>query len=139
MDKKEIYEKAVALCIGENEETRRFFIEPMWREILEDDGITFSEEEAQRILEMLKLVVKKADVLHDRTGTVVNWLYDVITANIEPTVLKEETEYIQNVMDYMKLNNQLKDKEKELSDREHAMDSREDVEEMFPQMEFGKL
>ena len=54
-------------------------------------------------------------------------------------MLQEETEYIKNVMEYMKLNDQLKDREQKLDEREGALDGKEEVEQMFPQMDFGKL
>lgn len=139
MDNSEMYRKAIQFCIGGNEDNGRHYIEPMWREILENEGIQMSPEEESRIFEMLHLAVKKADALNDKTGFVVNWIYDAITSSIDPAMMKEESEYIKNVMDYMRLNDQLKDKEKELNARQEIMDGKEDVEEMFPQMEFGKL
>lgn len=139
MGKIEMYTKAINLCVGENEATGRSYVEPLWREILEDEGIRVNKEDEARMLETLELAVKKADAMSDTSGVVMNWLYELITANVEPAVLQEETDYIKNVMEYMQLNDRLKDKEKALDEREKVMDNQEEVKEMFPQMEFGKL
>jgi len=139
MDKMTMYNKAVTLCVHQDDASGRAFVEPLWREILESEGIRVNTKDEPRMLEVLTLAAKKLDAQNDRTQMVMGWLGDIITTQIEPAVLEEETEYIKNLMEYMRLNNQLKEKEKALDEKEEALESREEIKEMFPQMEFGRL
>ena len=139
MNKMEMYNKAIELCVSYEEATGRSYVEPLWREILESEGIRVTTKEEPRMLETLTLAAKKADAKNDKTGAVMDWLYELLTAQVEPAVLQEETEYIKNVMDYMKLNDQLKDKEKELTEREEKADEKEAAKQLFPQMNFSRL
>ena len=138
MDKMEIYRKAIELCVTEDPDTGRSYIEPLWREILETEGIEIEQEDESRVFETLELAVKKADAISDNTRIVMDWLYDLITAQVNPAMLQEENDYIKNVMEYMKLNDSLKDKEKELAEREDKADKKEEVYKMFPQMNFNR-
>lgn len=135
----EMYTKAITLCVNAEDDEHRAYVEPLWREILESEGIRVNIEDEPRMLETLTLAARKWDAQHDRTPAVMKWLGELIAANVEPAMLQEETEYIKNVMEYMKLNDELKDKEKALDEREGALDGKEEVEQMFPQMEFGRL
>lgn len=139
MNKMEMYHKAIELCVQVDEVSNRAYVEPLWREILEGEGIRVNTKDEGRMLEVLTLAARKLDAQNDHTQMVMGWLGEIITTQVEPAVLQEETEYIKNVMDYMRLNDKLKDKEKALDEKAEAIESKEEVKEMFPQMEFGRL
>ena len=40
-----------------------------------------------------------------------NWLYELITAQIEPAMLEEEAQYIKQVTEFMKANHELQNGE----------------------------
>lgn len=139
MTKMEMYNKAINLCVQVDGGSNRAYVEPLWREILESEGIRVNAKDEGRMLEVLTLAAKKLDAQNDHTQMVMGWLGEIISSQVEPAILEQETEYIKNVMEYMRLNDSLKDKEKALADKAEAIESREEVKEMFPQMEFGRL
>ena len=139
MNKMEMYHKAIELCVPYDDVTGRSYVEPLWREILEGEGIKVPAKEEVRMLETLTLAARKADAKNDRTAAVMDWLYDLISSQAEPAILQEETEYIQNVMEYMKLNSDLKNKEKNIEEREKKTKEKEEAEKLFPQMNFSRL
>ena len=59
------------------------------------------------IEDTLKLEVESRNAKESKRNAVINWIYDTITATVEPAILQEETDYIKNVMDYLKLNHEL--------------------------------
>ena len=55
----------------------------------------------------LKLEVERRNKRDSNTKTVVDWAHGIISTNVEPAMLQEETDYIKNVMEYMKLNHSI--------------------------------
>lgn len=126
----------------------------------EDSGLTYLEPDYVAILRGLKmdpekdisdyplswagledrmrLEVERRNKLDDRTKYVVDWLYSVLTAAIEPAMLQEENELMKNMMDYMNLNVALKEKEKNLAQKEEALDQKQNVVKMMPGINFSK-
>lgn len=140
MTREAFLNKAVELCIGCAEETGVYFIEPMWKDILIAEGCQedLDNPDNKDVFMVLDLAVKKANARTDRTKYVMDWLYDLLTTTIEPAALQEENELVKNVIDYMKLNNELKNKEKELNLEEKKLDDRRNVSKLMPGMNFKK-
>ncbi len=96
-----------------------WYLEPEWQDMIyrnilykndlnELDDLEDSYLDGWYTLEdILKLEVTKRNSVIDKKNDVINWLYDVITATIEPTILQEETDYIKNVVEFMKVNHNL--------------------------------
>lgn len=96
-----------------------WYLEPEWQDIIyrnilyknnlnELDDLEDSYLDGWYTLEdILKLEVAKRNSIIDKKNDVINWLYDVITATIEPAILQEETDYIKNVVEFMKVNHSL--------------------------------
>ena len=91
-----------------------WYLEPEWKDIIcreiendlnniEDNYLT----DWWDIENVLRLEVERRNAQDSKKVDVINWLYDVITSTIEPAMLEEETEYIKNVLEYMKANHDL--------------------------------
>lgn len=126
----------------------------------EDSGLTFLEPDYYAILVGLKmnpekdigdipltwaqfekrmeLEVERRNKLDDRSKYVIDWLYSVLTSAIEPAMMQQESELMKNIMDYMNLNAELKEKEKSLNQKEEALDKKQNIVKMMPGINFSK-
>ena len=98
-----------------------FYLEPLWKTILENSnlnvsGISDIKAKWCDVEDVLKLEVEKRNTVNSLKPYVLNWVHDLITASVEPAILQEETEYIKNLTEYMKVKN-LKDSKDEDWDR----------------------
>ena len=126
------------------------YLNPSYRVVLEDEGLTPAiitdyDVSWEQVSEMLNLEVERRNKLSNRGRYLVDWLFDIISTVVDPTVLDEENMLIKNVLDYMKLNHELSDKEQSLQQREAELKSKEDVQEnrsnivqLVPGMNFSK-
>lgn len=87
-----------------------WILEPEWQDILYREGLGDIENLEDSYLDgwytledTLKLEVERRNARDSRKNEVINWLYDLITATVEPAMLQEETDYIKNVMEYLKV------------------------------------
>ena len=76
-----------------------YYLEPLWFVILKENGLNVEDVKDAEItkndvFEILKLDVAKRNTIHSKQKMVIDWLYDLITAQVEPTILQEETEFI---------------------------------------------
>ena len=56
--------------------------------------------------DILKLEVEKRNAENSKKEVVIDWLYDVITTTVEPAMLAEETDYIKQVVEFMRANHE---------------------------------
>ena len=87
-----------------------FYLEPLWRAILNDNNLNVSSISDIKakwcdIEDVLKLEVEKRNAINSLKPFVINWVYNLITASVEPAILQEETEYIKNLTEYLKTKN----------------------------------
>ena len=105
-------QKAKDICITQDEDNGIWYVEPEWVDIMHRSGIGDLEDisdgyitdwlDVQNILE---LEVKRRNIRQfDKITVVTDWLYDLITATVEPAMLSEETDYIKAVTEFMKEN-----------------------------------
>ena len=102
----EFISKASKITI-EQADNGLFYLEPMWKGFLIDNELNVSdisdiETSWNDIQDILKLEVEKRNTINTLKPYVLNWVHDIITSTVEPAVLQEETDYIKNVMEYMK-------------------------------------
>ena len=102
----EFISKASEITI-EQADNGLFYLEPMWKGFLIDNELNVSdisdiETSWNDIQDILKLEVEKRNTINTLEPYVLNWVHDIITSTVEPAVLQEETDYIKNVMEYMK-------------------------------------
>lgn len=86
-----------------------WYLEPEWRILIHESELYFNdisdfEVPADEIYETLTLEVTKRNAMQDNKKAVIDWLYDLITATVEPAMLKEETDYVKQVVEFMKEN-----------------------------------
>ena len=88
-----------------------WYLEPEWKDVIcreiesnldniEDNFLT----DWWDIENVLRLEVDKRNAQNNKKNDVINWLYDLITATVEPAMLEEESDFIRNVTEYMKSN-----------------------------------
>ena len=98
-----------------------YYLNPMWRFILEDNKLDWSEIsdnaiDDEDVEDILKLEVEKRNTVNSLKPYVLNWVYDVITSSVEPAMLQEETDYLKNLTEYLRANKEaqeLKNKEED--------------------------
>lgn len=139
----DFFKQASDAVILVDEESGVVFLDPHYRVTLQDWKLDPSQIEDypttwSQLGETLMLEVKRLNDCSSKVGFITEWLYRVITSTVEPMMLKEENEYIRNVMEYMRLNSALKEKEKDLTEREAKADSRDNIRQMMPGMSFEK-
>lgn len=90
-----------------------WYLEPEWQDILYREGLGDLEDLTDSYLsgwydveDILKLEVERRNARDSKKNEVINWLYDLITTTVEPAMLQEETDYIKNVVEFMKANHE---------------------------------
>ena len=86
-----------------------YYLEPMWRIILIEndlrfDDVTDYEIDADIVKDALQLEVEKRNAINSNSPFIINWLFNIIAEQIEPAILSEETDYIKQVIEFMKAN-----------------------------------
>ena len=106
----EFINKAIDLTICEAD-NGLFYLEPLWRNILYDNKFNVTDisdavTDWAGIFDVLKLEVEKRNIINSKKPAVINWLYEVISAQIEPAMLQEETDFVKQVTEFMKTNHE---------------------------------
>lgn len=90
-----------------------WYLEPEWQDILYREGLGDLEDLTDSYLsgwydveDILKLEVDRRNARDSKKDEVINWLHDLITTTVEPAILQEETDYIKNVIEFMKTNHE---------------------------------
>lgn len=103
--------KAKELAITQDEDTQIWYVEPEWQDILYRNGLGDLESLTDSYLsgwydveDILKLEAERRNIRQDKKSYVINWLYDIITTAIEPEMLSEETDFIKQMVEYIKVN-----------------------------------
>lgn len=106
MDYFEYMEKVSSLVIG-TLENGLHYLEPAWRVILDGEGLQPYKVKNVKLSwdmtkEWLELQIVKLNEEINKMPAVVEWLHQIITAQIEPAMLEEETDFVKNLTEYMK-------------------------------------
>ena len=93
-----------------------YYLEPLWKDILSKNQLYYKNVSDVRvdsnlIEDVLKLEVERRNTINSKLPAVMNWLYELITAQIEPAMLEEEAQYIKQVTEFMKANHELQNGE----------------------------
>ena len=147
----EYMHEAMKLVVMDDSESSGFsYLDPNYRVLLLDAGqdpakVTDHLIGWDDVVEVLKLEVERRNHITDKTRFVIDWVFEIISSTIEPAMVQEENELMKNMMEYMKLNSELKSKEQALQDREADLDHKEEVQEtrgtvlqLVPGMNFSK-
>lgn len=95
-----------------------WYLEPEWQDILYRNGLGALDDLEDSYLsgwydveDILKLETDRRNAMNSKEKEVIDWVYDLITATVEPAMLQEETDYIKQVTEFMKMNHALQLKE----------------------------
>jgi hypothetical protein len=139
MTREEFLSKAAGICIGKSEVSELFFVEPLWETYVKTELGDYPEDLThEETLEILELTVKKLNAMSDRSHVLINWLYDVLTAKVEPAMVEEENELMKNIVEYMKLNRNLEEREKALNEQEKIVSEKKNISKLIAGMRFSK-
>lgn len=147
----EYMHEAMKLVVMDDSESSGFsYLDPNYRVLLLDAGqdpakVTDHLIGWDDVVEVLKLEVERRNHITDKARFVIDWVFEIISSTIEPAMVQEENELMKNMMEYMKLNSELKSKEQALQDRAADLDHKEEVQEtrgtvlqLVPGMNFSK-
>ena len=106
----EFINKAIDLTIAQAD-NGLYYLDPMWRIILCENELYFNdisdyEIDSSIVKDTLQLEVEKRNTIESNQPFIMNWLFDIITAQIDPTVLSEETAFVEQVTKFMKANHE---------------------------------
>lgn len=84
-----------------------WYLEPDWHLILSTiklntEDITDFYVGWLEVESILKLEVEKRNTTDSIKPYVLNWIHNIITVSVEPTIMQEETDYIKNLTEYLK-------------------------------------
>lgn len=105
----EFINKAAGLTIVQAD-NGLFYLEPLWQSILEENGMNFAKSgkfSRNEVSEVLKLEVERRNTINSKKNDVVEWIYDIITSTVEPAVLAEETDFVKNMVEYLKVSHEI--------------------------------
>lgn len=82
-----------------------YYLEPTWQKIIEDNELSIDQIsdiktkfDLNDLYEVLKLQVKKLNTINSKKPAIIDWLYDTIMTQVEPTMLQTETDYMKQFM-----------------------------------------
>ena len=94
-----------------------WYLEPEWKDVIcrevESDLSNIEDnylEDWWDIENVLRLEVERRNAQDSKKNDVIEWVYNVIHATVEPALQDEENDYLKNVIEYMKLNHDLEKK-----------------------------
>lgn len=104
------FHKAAGLTV-QQADNGLFYLDPLWKAILQENGMGVSKISDVKttwaeMLETLKLEVTRKNTILSDKPFIEAWLYDLITQNVEPAMMQEETDYIKQVVEFMKTNHE---------------------------------
>lgn len=92
-------------------ENETWYLDPEWKYIIRDQIESDLNDVEDNPLDdwwdvenILELEVTRRNAKDDKKKDVIDWLYDLITAYVEPAVLSEENDFIKNMVEFMKTN-----------------------------------
>lgn len=141
----DIVNQAIDLTVITDDETGVSYLEPRYRSVLFENNIElpghalYGDEKDKELWEILKLEVEKRNAKRNVAHALAEWAYQILTQTVDPALMTEENELMQNIMDYMKLNQEVKEKKAELDEREEKIDMKEKANKTAPVgMSFAK-
>lgn len=136
--------KAKKEVIETDEASGITYLIPCYRQMLRDaeltiDKITDFKVEFSEVEDELKLEVTMRNAKMNKMNIIVDWIAEIITSSIDPAMMQEESDLIKNTVDYMQTSIKVKEKEKELAEKETLLEKKEDVTKIVPfGMNFSK-
>lgn len=127
--------KAYDLVIEQDEDTGVWYLNPNWVHLLYTNELDFekvSEDyiDQYEIEDALKLEVQRRNIKNNsKKQVIIDWLYDIIVAKVEPQILQEETEYVAQMIEYMRFRD---------AEAQKKAEQKEKLPGVLSQMDFSK-
>lgn len=130
MNYHDIVNQAIEQTIIQDEDTGVSYLEPRYREVLRENNIFLpghmldGDAKDQELWEILRLEVDKQNAKHNVSHALSEWAYAILTQTVDPAIESEQNDLIKNIMDYMQLNQEVKEKKAELDAKEIELDAK---------------
>lgn len=127
--------KAYDLVIEQDEDTGVWYLNPNWVHLLYTNELDFEKVSDDyinqyEIEDTLKLEVQRRNLKNEvKKQAVIDWLYDIIVAKVEPQMLQEETEYVAQMIEYMRFRD---------AEAQKKAEQKEKLPGVLSQMDFSK-
>lgn len=102
--------KIKELNVLQDEDSGVWYVNPDWVDATYRAGLGYLEDLEDSYItdwldvkDILELEAARRNAKDDKKKQVIDWLYDVISAQVQPVMLQEETEYFKNLVEYMKV------------------------------------
>jgi len=124
MNYHDVVNQAIELTVIQDEETAVSYLEPRYREVLRENELSLpghvfdGDEKDKELWEILKLEVEKQNAKHNVSHALAEWAYTILTQTIDPELVSVDNDFMKNIMDYLQLNQEVKEKRQELEDKE---------------------
>ena len=138
-----MYQAMALVIVDDSESSGYYYLDPHYRSILMGAGLDPANVTDQKldwdyVREVLDLEVKRRNQTTDKTRYVIDWVFDVVTSSIDPMMVSEENELMKNMMNYMKLNHEINEREREVKRMEDAHEQKSNIVELIPGINFSK-
>ena len=105
--------QAKSLVVTFDDKAKVFYLEPEWQTILHANGLGNLDDVQDMCIDgwydledVFKLEVEKRNALASKKNLIYEWIYNVITATVDPAMMKEENDLIQGMIEFTRMKNQ---------------------------------
>lgn len=123
-----LMDQIFASCLQQANDDGEWYISPYWKYHIADgwsenyikftDALSDYNYSIDDCKDALQLQVKKRNAELGKEIQVSKWIYSILQSSMDSVMLQQETDYMKNVVDYMQLNDKLKEKQKVLNSKE---------------------
>lgn len=99
--------KAMNTVIKQDEDTEIWYLNPEWVDKLHRAGLGNLEDLEDSYItdwldveDILKLEVKRRNMIDDKRNYIIDWIYNVLKQKIEPAETDAENEYVDELINY---------------------------------------
>ena len=127
--------KACNLVIMQDEDTGIWYLDPNWVHTLYTNGMeieAISENYIDKydVEDALKLEVDRRNIAkQSKKDAIIEWLYNIVTTKVEPQIMQEETEYVAQMIEYMRFRD---------AEAQKKAEQKEKLPGVLSQMDFSK-
>ena len=140
----EYMDKVKEIALLTNENTGLTYIRPDYEYMLDagelklEDVSDFKAAAKETVYRQLLLERDMRNAQQDKTPVVMQWLYDVISAVVEPAIIEEQNKLIQDMLAYRKERNAIDERTKKLDKKQQALEEKSKILPMNFGMDFSK-
>lgn len=142
----EYMDKVKSIALLTNENTGVTYVRPDYEYILAASSEEFSLNDVtdykgvtgDTVYRQLLLERDMRNAQNDKTPVVMQWLHDVITTVVEPTIVEEQNQLIKDMLEYRKERNAIDSRTLELDKKEQMLEEQSKILPMTFGMNFSK-